>query len=386
MANDTDAPFPKQIPLKIENATITSIVKSECDEQMDTQCSNNNNVIHQMDSVFIKQPTTQSDPMCGTDTQAEGYDYYEIKMLSKDDIKVEPEQFEANNCDIPMSEVNEQIQQDAKPFIRSMEMKTKVPSDAAKKKLKKYLTKGEEKRLRKLVRQCKLCDKRSSDLKKHTIEAHSVIERPFQCYVCEKTYKEFNRLRYHLRRHSAEHGDFVCHLCGGAYFLYHELARHIYNHHENIRPFKCEECGKCFKLRYQLHVHGRKHSGEKPFNCLICLDKFSTKGALKVHSRVHSGDKPFACGYCKKSFSVSSTRRQHERTHSGAKPYRCHLCDRCTTQSGNLKSHYRHYHKVIVKHVAMFKENSTNPPPIMVPVPIKDVQTTMKGKLGEKKM
>lgn len=35
--------------------------------------------------------------------------------------------------------------------------------------------------------------------------------------------------------------------------------------------------------------------------------------------------------------------------------YKCHLCDTRTIQAGNLKSHYRHFHKMIVKHVSMTK-------------------------------
>lgn len=187
------------------------------------------------------------------------------------------------------------------------------------------------------------------------IRFHSGIERPYECYICNRDYKRFEHLKYHMRTHGNER-NYVCHVCGDAFFLSSELRKHIINRHQVDRPFNCtfQQCKKCFKNKHALNVHMRIHSSIKPYVCTVCFELFSALSSLKIHQRKHSGDRPYSCKFCKKAFADSSTLRQHERIHTGEKPYRCHLCDRRTAQAGNLKSHYRHYHKIIVKSVSMY--------------------------------
>lgn len=72
--------------------------------------------------------------------------------------------------------------------------------------------------------------------------------------------------------------------------------------------------------------------------------------------RLHTNENPYAlfvaCKYFTKKYII---------LYFIFERYRCHLCDRRTAQAGNLKSHYRHYHKIIVKSVSMYMDQSTIP-------------------------
>lgn len=204
----------------------------------------------------------------------------------------------------------------------------------------------------KTMSRCSICNHRYYDDIDHKLKYHSLLDRPYECYVCHKNYKEIKYLRLHQQIHWNE-SNFVCHICGNVYPLSSTLKKHLINRHSNVRPHKCEHCSKDFKFRRELIIHLRTHTGEKPFGCSVCPEKFAALSSLRIHERRHTGEKPYICKYCSKSFSDSSTHRQHVRVHTGEKPYMCHLCGRRTAQAGNLKSHYRHYHKIVVKNVSM---------------------------------
>lgn len=202
---------------------------------------------------------------------------------------------------------------------------------------------------------CSVCQKRvnKDKLNVHTVDSHSVLDRPFECFVCHKQFKQYRNVSSHLRNHYINERNFICHMCGDAFMLNSELRKHIFNRHNNIRPFKCEVCGKSFKHRQAVKVHMRTHTGVKAFQCSVCSESFSANSSLRLHIRRHTNEKPYECRHCGKRFSDLSTHRQHERIHTGEKPYACHLCGRTCAQAANIKSHYRHFHKMIVKHVSM---------------------------------
>uniref|UniRef100_A0A8C4T6R0 C2H2-type domain-containing protein n=1 Tax=Erpetoichthys calabaricus TaxID=27687 RepID=A0A8C4T6R0_ERPCA len=122
-----------------------------------------------------------------------------------------------------------------------------------------------------------------------------VDDKPFQCSVCEKSFKR-------------------------AWELFsHEVV------HNSDRPFHCDicqTCGKAFKQSSYLVIHQRAHTGEKPYQCDVCQKAFTRPSLLLQHHRVHSQERPFKCGFCDKYFKDYSYLTVHEKvwSHGGVAP------------------------------------------------------------------
>jgi uncharacterized Zn-finger protein len=109
-------------------------------------------------------------------------------------------------------------------------------------------------------------------------------EKPYECDICKKTFRQFNGLASHERIHT---GD---------------------------KPYECEICKKTFSVSSNLATHERIHIGETPFECEICKNTFIRKSDLTKHTRVHTGEKPFSCDVCQKSYSYGSGLSQHNKS------------------------------------------------------------------------
>lgn len=145
---------------------------------------------------------------------------------------------------------------------------------------------------------CIPCKRKFHDIRKHWVQYHSGLERPFECYVCHRNYKRFEHIRYHLKTHGDER-NYQCHVCGEAFFLSNELRKHFMYRHQVERPFSCThpQCKKSFKNMHALNVHNRTHSGAKPFRCkhssggVVCSEAFAALSSLRIHERKHTGEK-----------------------------------------------------------------------------------------------
>ncbi|KAM4607939.1 uncharacterized protein ACJ7VT_016091 [Polymixia lowei] len=159
---------------------------------------------------------------------------------------------------------------------------------------------------------CKYCGMLFSaviDLRDHERHVHRVIERPYACDYCDKTFSH----KPHRDRH-------------------HRL-------HRGEKMFQCEICGKAYTTISQLKTHKQTHS-EKSFICDICGNAFYQSGHLTRHKLVHEEVKPFHCETCGKGFTQAEGLRNHQITHTGERQ----LCPICGKAYRNLKHHMINKH------------------------------------------
>ncbi len=107
------------------------------------------------------------------------------------------------------------------------------------------------------------------------------------------------------------------------------------------KPYQCILCEKTFKTSDNLQRHIRIiHTGEMPYQCIVSLcDKiFTTPSTLQSHRSINTGDLACECKeYGKKPFTQSTSMR----IHTGEKSYECIVCDKIFTASSSLKVHMR---------------------------------------------
>ena len=60
--------------------------------------------------------------------------------------------------------------------------------------------------------------------------------------------------------------------------------------HTGEKPYECDICKKKFKQSSELTSHRRVHTGEKPYACEICKKMFSKNSNLTKHKRLHTGE------------------------------------------------------------------------------------------------
>ena len=59
--------------------------------------------------------------------------------------------------------------------------------------------------------------------------------------------------------------------------------------HSSHRPYKCKICDKGFKEAQKLERHQVTHTKEKKFKCQYCDKTFGLKHNMKSHQKVHEG-------------------------------------------------------------------------------------------------
>jgi len=109
------------------------------------------------------------------------------------------------------------------------------------------------------------------------------------------------------------------------------------------KPFVCEYCSKSFKSNAHLAKHLVVHTGEKPHQCSQCGRRFSQKPHLKRHMLLHTGERPYSCDICSKTFVQKETLTDHIKTHSAEKAYVCVVCSKAFATKRNLKGHMKRH-------------------------------------------
>lgn len=186
---------------------------------------------------------------------------------------------------------------------------------------------------------------------KQLLEEHMAThgDRPYQCSLCPKTYKDRHGLGWHYKvQHDQTRQKYMCELCGKTYPFDCLLTQHMNVSHAPYKTCVCDICGRNISKSY-LAVHRRTHSDKgNQYSCQHCGRTFLEKPYLKRHLLIHSGEKPYTCTTCGRRFRQHSTLTSHFRTHTGDRPYKCSLCNNAYKTQNNLKKHFeRSGHKPV---------------------------------------
>ena len=102
---------------------------------------------------------------------------------------------------------------------------------------------------------CELCNKSFVDenyLKIHTIGVH------FLCRICNTAFKTKENLDEHnIEKHSEK--SYKCNLCSETFIGSGKLIRHKLTVHEKVAVFECYHCEKLFKDEENLNNHMEDH-------------------------------------------------------------------------------------------------------------------------------
>uniref|UniRef100_A0A8C5SYB7 Zinc finger protein 646 n=1 Tax=Laticauda laticaudata TaxID=8630 RepID=A0A8C5SYB7_LATLA len=211
-------------------------------------------------------------------------------------------------------------------------------------------------------------------------EEDSLLERPFQCDVCGRSYKHAGSLINHKQTHKT--GLFHCSICQKQFYNLMALKNHNRTHFETKR-YRCAECPKAFRLQKQLASHQRVHRDrrpepafhlvhqrplrakraskaemfplllapakqlpdpeERPYRCAQCGRSYRHAGSLLNHQKSHKVGH-FPCPLCSKAYPNLMSLKNHQRIHYEVKRHQCPDCGKAFKWQRQLQRHQRRPH------------------------------------------
>ncbi|XP_052860414.1 zinc finger protein 883-like isoform X1 [Anopheles cruzii] len=194
--------------------------------------------------------------------------------------------------------------------------------------------------------QCPQCSAKFAQSTKLTIHirTHHNGKKPIVCKICSKAFAVLSRLARHMHTHNQKK-HFICHYCSAKFTYATTLENHIRRTHASAkipsRPYQCKICNKSFKTLSTLIHHKNIHTNERRYECPHCPSKFSNSCNLKTHIRFHTGERPYVCKVCDKAFYTSSHLKTHAKIHNKDDQHQCSYCPARFAQPGSLTIHIR---------------------------------------------
>lgn len=186
--------------------------------------------------------------------------------------------------------------------------------------------------------QCRLCEK--SYTSKYNLVTHILGHngvKPHSCPHCSKLFKQPSHLQTHLLTHQGTRPH-KCEVCEKAFTQTSHLKRHMLLH-SDVKPYSCRFCGRGFAYPSELKAHEGKHQSGRCHVCVECGLDFSTLTQLKRHLATHQGPTLYTCPECSKGFPYRSQLQNHLLKHQNVRPFVCSECGMEFSQIHHLKQH-----------------------------------------------
>ncbi|XP_029732134.2 zinc finger protein 691 [Aedes albopictus] len=121
------------------------------------------------------------------------------------------------------------------------------------------------------------------------VKDETIPKKEFQCDICPASFSTKAQLENHYCR-SHKPRQFTCPYCQKKYVSNHDMRRHIANAHTSgdERPFECDICQKTFKVKSHIYEHKTRVHGPKLHRCDVCGSSFSTSSNLARHMATHN--------------------------------------------------------------------------------------------------
>ncbi|XP_035454241.2 zinc finger protein 37 isoform X2 [Spodoptera frugiperda] len=236
---------------------------------------------------------------------------------------------------------------------------------------------------------CKEHRRLATDLKKHNLEAHSLVDdvikakyvsdlfirldiTDLKCTICNLNVDKLEDLTAHLNKvHDKKfHPDiknyfipFVldtdtmkCMICKKEFKHFKLLVEHMCEHYRN---FECSVCDRPFINRQCRRTHMRRHK-KGVFKCSHCPKVFPNRAYKSAHERVvHTmSSKSRKCSFCNERFGTTDLVQAHEVKKHGVKPleFTCDACNKIYNSQGSLLRHRKNFHLMLRPHKCSYCE------------------------------
>ncbi|XP_076357477.1 uncharacterized protein LOC143250580 isoform X3 [Tachypleus tridentatus] len=139
-------------------------------------------------------------------------------------------------------------------------------------------------------------------------------EKPFKCYICEKSFFSSSILKSHMTQH--EEKEYLCKLCNNNPRTQEQLMTHMYQKH-GVPMYECHFCKKRFGGKRDLRSHTKMWHPERlkeTWSCDICGKILRSRVGFTKHMELHD-DKEYVCEFCGKKFQTSAGHREHHKLH-----------------------------------------------------------------------
>lgn len=147
------------------------------------------------------------------------------------------------------------------------------------------------------------------------------LDRPFQCEVCDKTFKNVYALRMHVLIHNNQRFECPFDGCNAIYSWYYTLKKHIRVHTNQAPIHRCDWPGCDYQSHRPdlLRKHRTRHTGERKYPCNWpdCGKAFKTESGLFDHLSMHKNERKHACTWpgCNYRCNLPGNLRKHIAIH-----------------------------------------------------------------------